>query len=231
MLLSEELWHANRDLVHACCSSPFIQALTNETLPNEAFIHYLIQDAFLVEVLARAYSIAAAKAPDWHGFSQLQILIAQVIESRRSRHQDIRRWQADRTPEHHSVIPQTTTQRYTDFLITTAWNEEIGIILIAILPYLRLHLELALNSTQATRPSQIYSNWRNPYGSRGFQDIVSTVEALVDRYATQSEARYSTYRHSLLCLRNFFDGMASKSSTRISAETWTLIGDTSIYDS
>ena len=67
MLLSEELWQANKDIVHACFHSSFIQSLRTGKLDKECFIQYLAQDAFLLEAMARTYSVAAAKAPVFHG--------------------------------------------------------------------------------------------------------------------------------------------------------------------
>ena len=56
MLLSEELWQANKDIVHSCFHSSFIQSSRNGQLDNEHFIQYLAQDAFLLEAMAPTLS-------------------------------------------------------------------------------------------------------------------------------------------------------------------------------
>jgi thiaminase (transcriptional activator TenA) len=224
MLLSEELWQANRDIVHSCCSSPLIQGLNHGTLPQEHLIHYLAQDVFLLEVFARAYSVAAAKAPDWQGFSRLQLLIGTVMDSIGLRHQMLHRWEIQGEVEARSTVPQSETQRYTDFLISTAWNEDIGLILIAIVPYLKLHLELG-QQLALTKSPVTHRDWSEAYRSPAFQDSVSTLEDLVDRYALNSETRYSVYRHSFLCLRNFLGAMAPIAPSNRALEGWKLIID------
>jgi thiaminase (transcriptional activator TenA) len=64
MTLSTLLWTANKDLAAACLEHPFVQGIGDGTLKQEKFAYYVGQDAFFLEAFARAYSIAAAKAPD-----------------------------------------------------------------------------------------------------------------------------------------------------------------------
>ena len=203
MLLSEELWQANKDIVHSCFHSSFIQSLRTGQLDKECFIQYLAQDAFVLEAMARTYSVAAAKAPDFHGFSVLHQLIAQLIESLGDRHQEIFLW----NETHIQTVPRLQTQRYTDFLMSTAWTQDLGVILSATVPYLKLHLELGM-FIQCGDPEQTYRNWGLTYSRESFQDKVVAMDALVDRYTNPHKARYSVYRQSLLLLRLFFDAMA-----------------------
>ncbi len=65
MTVSSELWQANLDLAQACLKHPFVQGIADGTLERKKFAYYVGQDAFFLEALARAYSIVAAKSPDW----------------------------------------------------------------------------------------------------------------------------------------------------------------------
>ena len=224
MLLSEELWQANKDIVYSCFHSSFIQSLKNDQLDKECFMQYLVQDAFLLEAMVRTFSIAAAKAHDFHGFSVLHQLIAQLMDALGNRHQEILLW--NEMPI--QTAPRSQTQQYTDFLISTAWTEDIGVILSATVPDLKLHVELGI-LTQCGDPQQTYRNWGLAYSRERFQDQVLAMDALIDRYANPQKAQYSTYRHSLLLLRLFFDSMAPALTRAI--DPWTLILDKPVYGS
>ena len=226
MLLSEELWQANKDIVYSCFHTSFIQSLRNGQLDKEHFTQYLAQDAFLLEAMARTYSVAAAKARDFHGFSVLHQLVAQLIEALGDRHQEIFLW----NETHIQTVPRSQTQRYTDFLISTAWTEDIGVILSATVPYLKLHLELGL-FMQCGNPQQTYRNWGLTYSNERFQETVVVMDALVDRYANPHQARYSVYRQSLLLLRLFFDAMAPTLIQAPAIDNWTLVLGKSVHES
>ncbi|MEL7512716.1 MAG: TenA family protein, partial [Cyanobacteria bacterium J06554_3] len=68
MSLSQTLWQSNAELAKASLTNPFVQGIGDGSLPKEKFAYYVGQDAFFLEAFARAYSIAAAKAPDWGSF-------------------------------------------------------------------------------------------------------------------------------------------------------------------
>ncbi len=226
MLPSEELWQANKDIVHSCFHSSFVQSLGNGKLDKEDFVLYLAQDAFLLEAMARTYSVAAAKAPDFYGFSVLHQMIAQLIEALGDRHQEI----FLRNETNIQAVPRSQTQRYTDFLISTAWTEDMGVILNATVPYLKLHLELGM-LMQCGNPQQTYRNWGLTYSSERFQETVAMMDGLVDRYANSHQARYSVYRHSLLLLRLFFDALAPTLTQAPPIDNWTLVLGKPVWES
>jgi thiaminase/transcriptional activator TenA len=80
MTLSNELWVVNQDLAQACLEHPFVRGIGDGTLEQVKFAYYVGQDAFFLEAFARAYSIAAAKAPDWLGFTTFHNLASGVLE-------------------------------------------------------------------------------------------------------------------------------------------------------
>ncbi len=90
MSLSHTLWQANADLAQACLDQPFVRGIGDGSLPRPRFAGYIGQDAFYLQAFARAYAIAAAKAPDWAGFRELHELAGGVLQElelhRRCRH-------------------------------------------------------------------------------------------------------------------------------------------------
>jgi len=121
MSVSNELWQANLDLARVCLEHPFVQGIADGTLERQKFAYYVGQDAFFLEAFGRAYSIAAAKAPDWEGFSVFHSLADGVLSELRLHEGYALAWGVNL----HSVEPEPATRRYTDFLLATAWGRHV----------------------------------------------------------------------------------------------------------
>ncbi|MCY7272648.1 MAG: TenA family protein, partial [Phormidesmis sp. CAN_BIN44] len=117
MTISIDLWQANQDLAIASLQGAFVQGIADGTLPKSKFAYYVGQDAFFLEAFARAYSLAAAKAPDWSGFEAFHALVNGVLEELQLHQSYAAKWGVDLK----QIEPGTATRRYTDFLSATAW--------------------------------------------------------------------------------------------------------------
>src|SRR4028119_2370482 len=95
MTITQDLWQANKDLAQACLEHPFVQGIANGTLERQKFPYYVGQDAFFLEAFARAYSLAAAKAPDWEGFNAFHTFAGSVLEELRLHQGYAREWGID----------------------------------------------------------------------------------------------------------------------------------------
>ncbi len=220
ILRSDELWYANDDLTQACLDSVFIRNLSNGSLPRDQFIQYLRQESFCQEACARAYGVAAAKAPDWEGFSALHQLMSESVSSLRVRHQISAKWGDPPMP----LTPHPVIQRYTDFLISTAWNHELGLILATIVPRFRLLHFLGQSLISLGLPRHAYADWVLSAGSQKSGQIVSLLESLLNRYISIDSQQFSNYRYSLLCERDFLILMGEQLTIDRSPE-WSLFVD------
>ncbi|MDZ7959839.1 MAG: TenA family protein [Aulosira sp. DedQUE10] len=200
MTLSTELWTANQDLAQACLEHPFVQGIANGTLEEEKFAYYVGQDAFFLEAFARAYSIAAAKAPDWLGFTTFHSLADGVLQELRLHEGYAAEWGVNL----HSVQPGAATRRYTDFLLATAWGGDVGLTAAAMSPCMRLYAFLGEQLANDGIPDHLYANWIRTYSSQDFQPLAQQLESLVDNYASSTPLVNSTYRYAMFCERDFF---------------------------
>ncbi|MEA5623408.1 TenA family protein [Nostoc sp. UHCC 0251] len=200
MTLSQELWAANQDLAQACLEHPFVQGIGDGTLERGKFAYYLGQDAFFLEAFARAYSIAAAKAPDWLGFTTFHNLVSGVLEELRLHSGYASEWGVNL----HSVEPGAATRRYTDFLLATAWSGDVGLTAAAMSPCMRLYAFLGEKLAGNGIPNHQYADWIRTYSSADFQPLTQQLENLVDNYAVTTSVVHSTYRYAMFCERDFF---------------------------
>ena len=206
MTLSTELWAANQDLAQACLKHPFVQGIADGTLKPAKFANYIGQDAFFLEAFARAYSIAAAKAPDWQGFTTFHALADGVLAELKLHENYATQWGVDL----RTVEPGTATRRYTDFLLATAWSNDVGVTAAAMSPCMRLYAFLGQQLAHNGIPNHQYADWIRTYSSADFQPLTQQLETLVEHYATASPSVYSTYRYAMSCELDFFQAVWTK---------------------
>ncbi|MEQ9355194.1 TenA family protein [Coleofasciculus chthonoplastes] len=200
MTLSSDLWKSNQALVQECLEHPFVQGIATGTLERRKFAYYVGQDAFFLEAFARAYSIAAAKCPDWDGFNTFHNLASGVLEELSLHQNYATAWGVNL----HQIEPAIATRRYTDFLLATAWGSEIGLITVAMTPCMRLYAFLGQELAKDGIPEHTYTDWIRTYNNPGFKQLAQQLEQLTDQYAQLSAAVKSSYRYAMLCERDFF---------------------------
>ncbi|MGF1478458.1 MAG: TenA family protein [Cyanophyceae cyanobacterium] len=200
MALSEDLWQNHQDIVQECLEHEFVQGIASGTLAKRRFAFYVGQDAFFLEGFARAYSIAAAKAPDWRGFSVFHHLADGVLAELRFHGDYAEQWGIDLS----AVNPAPATRRYTDFLLSTAWSSDVGLTAVAMSPCMRLYAYLGQQLALPGIPQHQYADWIRTYSGTEFEALAQQLEDLADDYATVTELVRSTYRYALECERDFF---------------------------
>lgn len=200
MSISSTLWQANIDLAQACLDNPFVRGIGDGSLPRHKFAYYVGQDAFFLEAFARAYSIAAAKAPDFNGFRTFHALAGGVLEELQLHTNYASSWGIDL----HSIQPGAATRRYTDFLIATAWSGNSGLTAAAMSPCMRLYEFLGKELACDGIPEHDYSEWIRIYSGADFDEIAQKLADLVDTYTTDTNLIHSTYRYAMQCELDFF---------------------------
>ena len=103
-----------------------------------------------------------------------------------------------------TVEPEAATQRYTDFLLATAWSGEVGLTTAAMSPCMALYIFLGQQLAKNGIPEHQYTNWIRTYSSLEFEQLAEQLASLADRYTMISPTVSKTYRYAMLCERDFF---------------------------
>lgn len=196
------LWRANDAVAQACLHHPFVRGLANGTLPVTTFSAYVAQDAYFLEAFARAYAWALARSPDRHGVHAFATLLAGVADELQLHSAYALRWQVELS----EVEPLPATLAYTDFLLATAAVSHVGAICAAMTPCMRLYAYLGqtLSAEGAASPDNPYREWVDTYASADFESLAATLEALLDRYATDTSGVRSAYSRAMQLELGFF---------------------------
>lgn len=200
MTIADELWQANQDLAIACLENNFVQGIRAGNLPRDKFAYYVGQDAFFLESFARAYSIAAAKAPTWQDFGTFHELAGGVLSELRLHQQYAETWQVDLS----AVAPGAATRRYTDFLLATAWSQDSSVTTAAMLPCMKLYAYLGQQLAQPVIPQHDYSDWIQTYSSDAFDDLAAQLAHIAER-SPCTPAMETAYRYAMQCELDFFE--------------------------
>jgi thiaminase/transcriptional activator TenA len=216
MTISKQLWQNNQDIIKNCLMHPFIKGIAQGNLDRQKFMFYigarysavrrrsllaLRQDAFFLEAFARAYSIAAAKSNDWEGFNIFHRLADGVLTELNLHQSYALKWGVNLK----GIQPVPATRCYTDFLLATAWGQDVGTTTIAMIPCMRLYAFLGQQLAQDGIPEHQYADWIYTYSSQEFEQLAQQLESLGDNYSKNQKAVESTYRYALLWEQNFFD--------------------------
>lgn len=198
--VSEMLWAEHQDLAIACLNHPFVRGIADGTLPKAAFSYYVGQDAFFLEAFARAYSIAAAKAPNWNSFQTFHTLAGGVLEELSLHQTYANAWNVDLK----SVTPGAATRRYTDFLLATAWSQNVGVTTCAMLPCMKLYAFLGQSLAKTGIPAHDYADWIQTYSSEDFGGLAVQLAQLADTYGANTIDEKTAYHYAMQCEYDFF---------------------------
>lgn len=201
--LHELLWERNLDLADACLEHRFVTDLADGVLAEEVFGRYVAQDVFFLDSFARAYALAAARSRTLEDLEAFSELLAGAIEERRL-HEDYARKLAISLSE---LSPNVASKAYTDFLLGTAWQSEVGVTLAAMTPCMRLYSYIGSELAEGGLPEHRYRDWIETYSSEKFSTLTQKIEHLLDRHAADTETVRDAYRYAMSCELEFFSAV------------------------
>lgn len=160
---------------------PFLSGLTDGSLSQERFRHYVLQDALYLRDYARALSLAAARAPDEDALVMFNEHSAGAITVERSLHESFFK-DFGLSPDDVGRTPMApTTLAYTSYLLRIAALEDYHEALGAILPCYWIYREVGKALIVHGSPNPLYQRWIDTYGGEEFDALVEDVLDLTDR--------------------------------------------------
>ena len=204
------LWRENRARADECLAHPFVRGLADGSLDPEVFRHYVAQDAFFLRAFFSAYALAAVRALERaEGLDvvrRLHGLMSGVLEELRLHEGYARTLGIDLA----NVRPDPAARTYTDFLLRTAWTAEVGEIIAALTPCMRLYAYLGQELAVADNIQNPYRDWIDTYSSQPFEALAAELESLLDELADPTPGTAFAYRYAMRCELDFFSGALAR---------------------
>jgi len=173
---------------------PFVRGLGDGTLPKDCFRHYLVQDHLFLIQFARAYALAAYKAPDLEALRHKAVAVNAILEEMKLHVRLAAEWgesEADLT----SAIEAQATVAYTRFVLDTGMQGDLLDLMTVLSPcvvgYGEIGKALAATPTGLSSGNP-YRGWIEEYAGAAYQEVADSARAELDRLAIVglTEARY-----------------------------------------
>ena len=187
---------------------PFIRALADGSLPEEAFAFYLAQDAAYLVEFSRALAMASALAPDRAAQSFFATSAHVALDVETDLH---RRWLSAHPAPPEAAAASPVTVAYTNHLLATGAAGSFGVLVAALLPcyWLYAHIGDALLRQAGNLDGHPYAAWIGTYADVGFQESARTACAIADAAAevapAEDAAMLAAFDRSCLHEYLFFD--------------------------
>ncbi|MDV2439664.1 thiaminase II [Acinetobacter gerneri] len=188
MSFSQDVWKRNFDLYQKTLNHPFNQELAQGTLDQQAFSHYVIQDAHYLLAYGRALAICAAKAFEADDVIQFAEGAKVAIVVERSLHDGFMQDFGISKAEFENTPLTLACHHYTSFLTATAWSESYPVILAALLPCFWIYAEVGNDIVSNSAENNPYQAWVDTYSGEEFHTAVKNVIATIDRVAERCDA-------------------------------------------
>jgi thiaminase/transcriptional activator TenA len=193
----------------------FVRALGEGSLPPASFRHYLAQDYLFLIHFARAYALAAYKAPTLASMRKAAAAMTAILETELKLHvRLVERWGIDEQ-QLEATEEARETIAYTRFVLDAGARGDLLDLTTALAPcvigYAEIGRVLAASASGRSRDNP-YREWIAEYAGDAYQALAGEAEAELDRLAAESltEARYPR-------LLSLF-----RRATRLEADFWQM---------
>ncbi|MCF2532146.1 thiaminase II [Yinghuangia soli] len=187
-MFRDELWSAIDEIYAEILAHPFLQGLTDGSLPAEAFRHYVVQDSHYLRDYARALAVCAAKAPDDDTVRQFASDAAGAIAAEQAMHAEFMAAYGSSADEAAGEPVLPSTRAYTSYLLATVYGGSFAEGLGAVLPCYWIYARVGEALLEKSSPDPLYARWISTYADEEFQSTVRAVLELTDRIGAELSA-------------------------------------------
>lgn len=176
-----DLWRSIEPIYAEILAHPFLQGLTDGTLPRDCFRHYVTQDALYLRDYARALALAGIRSPHEDAFLMFNEHAVGAIAVERSLHGGFLKDLDISEDKFSQISPAPTTLAYTSYLLRKAVLGDYPEILGAVLPCYWIYAEVGQALLEKGSPNPMYQTWIDTYGGEEFGAVVEAVLDVTDR--------------------------------------------------
>ena len=182
MSLTDELYAAAEPLWRAQLDHPFVAGLGDGTLDEERFKRWVRQDYLYLKEFARVFAWAVAKTDTLESMAWYAGVLNLTLNTEMQLHRDYAARFGISVAELEAEPMWPTTRAYTDFLVRTSADGDMGELLAALLPCAWGYVYLAQRLAKESPPAdQRYADWIAQYASEEFADAARWLRDELDR--------------------------------------------------
>jgi thiaminase/transcriptional activator TenA len=199
----------------AYISHEFVRGMGEGTLPKECFRHYLVQDYLFLIQFARAYALAAYKAPDLAGMRHAAAAMTAILDVETRLHVRLAERWGKSPADLEGAGEARATIAYTRFVLDTGARGDLLDLMTALAPCVIGYAEICATlaaSAGGRAADNPYREWIAEYAGDAYQALAADAKAELQRLADTglTEARYPR-------LLGIF-----RRATRLEADFWQM---------
>lgn len=181
---TDSLWASiETDLFPAILAHPFIQGLSSGELAEEAFRHYVRQDAAYLEAFGKGLALLAARAPASADFLMFCEHARNTLLVEEALHQAfLGGWPDDPPPPAWNALAPNGLL-YTSYLLRVALDRPYHEGVAAFLPCYWIYRRVGQHLVARGSPRDLYQRWIDTYAGEEFGQVVQEMLDCVNRIA------------------------------------------------
>lgn len=202
-----QLWQENAPIYGKTLSHPFLQGLTDGSLPQDRFRFYLVQDTLYLRAFGQALNILAAKSPrrEW------AVILAQhsidAIQEEREMHEKILLSYGVTPAETLRAVMAPTNRAYVNHLFASVEKLSFTEGLAAMLPCYWVYWEVGKELKKKGSKDPAYQRWIDQYAAEDYGKAVQAVLEMMNAAAGGASAAERASARELFTLSARYEYM------------------------
>src|SRR5215468_12131374 len=155
---------------------PFTAGLSDGSLPQPAFRHYLVQDYLFLIEFARAYALAVYKAPQLSYMREAAAALYAILDVEMNLHVKLCAGWGLSPTDLERATPAAETLAYTRYVLDTGVRGDLLALKVALAPCVIGYAEIGTRLTSrpdANAPSNPYRVWIAEYAGAPYQEVAT----------------------------------------------------------
>ena len=196
MSFSAQLWETYYTDALASLYNPFVMGLANGTLPKAAFVEYIQQDSYYLDIYEKAYTRAVELAHE-KGYPEFEQQIKDLMKGITDKKEKHLKRAAERGEKIEQPRILRATKDYTDLLMKAANEGSLVDIVCAICPCAKLYGFIGQEIAKAIpNHNHEYSEWINVYADAEMNTSVRILDNIIDTLITEETKKSAEFYYA-----------------------------------
>ena len=159
----------------------FINKLSNDTLKEEKFLNYLIQDYLFLIQFSKAWSLAILKSDNLEEMKIAASTVNDLINFEMQLHITLCANYGISKSDLENADEENANIAYTRYVLELGYSGDFLDLLSALAPCVLGYGEIGLNCQNSNPKTLMYKKWIETYSSIEYQDVCKNVSGLIDK--------------------------------------------------
>ena len=159
----------------------FINKLSNDTLKEEKFLNYLIQDYLFLIQFSKAWSLAILKSDNLEEMKIAATTVNDLINFEMELHITLCANYGISKSDLENADEENANIAYTRYVLELGYSGDFLDLLSALAPCVLGYGEIGLNCQNSNPKTLMYKKWIETYSSIEYQDVCKNVSGLIDK--------------------------------------------------